>query len=400
MSDLYEAAKKLFPYTQSMRRDFHLHPELGFQEFRTAGIVAKELKDLGLEVSTGVGKTGVVAMIEGSKPGPVVMLRADMDALPIVEETGAEYASQTAGVMHACGHDGHTAILLTVAKILNEIKEDLPGSIKLVFQPAEEGMGGAEGMIKDGVLDGPKVDYVLGLHLWNEKPLGWLGIAEGPYMAGADEFTLKITGKGGHGAQPHTTFDPIVAGAQIVSALQSIVARNVPPVDTAVVSVTTFHGGDAFNVIPKAVELTGTIRTFKPEVRERVLKRFREIIEGVGLAMECQIELKLFHTAPAVINDADVTKIVKQTAQQILPDHDIDEGNMITMGSEDYALFTEKTKGTYFFVGSSNAEKNLNYSHHHPKFDFDEEAMPRAAALLASAAVDILTDRINPKTRC
>lgn len=388
--DLLAEAQKLFPYTQAMRRDFHLHPELGFQEFRTAGIVAKELQDLGLEVTTGVGKTGVVAMIEGGKPGPVLMLRADMDALPILEDTGAEYASQNPGVMHACGHDGHTAILLTVAKLLNGMKDELPGSIKLVFQPAEEGMGGAEGMIKDGVMDGPKVDYVLGLHLWNEKPLGWLGVAAGPYMAGADEFKMQITGKGGHGAQPHTTFDPIVAGAQIVTALQSIVGRNVPPVETAVVSVTTFHGGDAFNVIPQRAELTGTIRTFKPEVREMVLRRFEETAKGVGAAMNCQVEVQFFHTAPATINDAGITEIVQQTARRVLPESHVDEGNMITMGSEDYAFFLDKARGMYFFVGSANAERNLNYSHHHPKFDFDEAALPRAAALLASAAVDVL----------
>ncbi|MEJ5225458.1 MAG: amidohydrolase [Anaerolineales bacterium] len=390
MIDFLKEAESLFDYTQTMRRDFHMHPELGFQEVRTAGIVAKELQSLGLEVSTGVGKTGVVAVIEGRKPGPVLLLRADMDALPIVEETGAAYASQNHGVMHACGHDGHTAILLTVAKMLHKVRNELPGSIKLVFQPAEEGMGGAEGMIRDGVLDNPKVDYVLGLHLWNEKPVGWLGIAAGPYMAGADEFKITLTGKGGHGAAPHTTADPIVAGAHIISALQTIVARNVAPIDTAVVSVTTFHGGHAFNVIPQTAEMTGTIRTFKPEVRDLTLRRFKEVVEGVAQSLGCMADVQLFHTAPAVINNAAVTNIVQQAAAKVLPNHHIDANNMATMGSEDFAFFLNQAPGMFFFVGSANAERGLTYSHHHPKFDVDEAALPQAAALMAQAAVDLL----------
>ena len=196
MSDFYTQAMELFSYTQAMRRDFHMHPELGFQEVRTAGIVARELQTLGLEVTTGVGKTGVVALIEGNRPGPTLLLRADMDALPIVEQTGAEYSSQNLGVMHACGHDGHTAILLTVAKILNSCRDKFPGTIKLVFQPAEEGQGGAESMIADGIFENPRVDVTFGLHLWNEQPVGWLGIAEGSTMAGAEIFHIKLTGKG------------------------------------------------------------------------------------------------------------------------------------------------------------------------------------------------------------
>lgn len=391
MIDFLKEAENLFDYTQAMRRDFHMHPELGFQEVRTAGIVAKELQSLGLEVSTGIGKTGVVAVIEGRKPGPVLLLRADMDALPITEDTGAEYASQNHGIMHACGHDGHTAILLTVAKMLNKVRDELPGSIKLVFQPAEEGMGGAEGMIRDGVLDNPKVDYVLGLHLWNEKPVGWLGIAAGPYMAGADEFKLTLTGKGGHGAQPHTTADPIVAGAHIISALQTIVSRNVAPIDTAVVSVTTFHGGHAFNVIPQTAEMTGTIRTFKPEVRERTLKRFEEIATGVAQSMGCTADVQFFNTAPAVVNEAKVTSIVQQAAAKVLTSHHIDTGNMATMGSEDFAFFLNRAPGAFFFVGSANAERGLNQSHHHPKFDIDEAALPQAAALMAQSAIELLS---------
>ncbi len=243
MHDYISEAQALFEYTQFMRRDFHAHPELGFQEIRTAGIVARELKTLGLDTYTGVAGTGIIARLESARSGPVVLVRADMDALPINEETGAAYASQNTGIMHACGHDGHTAILLTVAKILVSHRDELPGTVKFMFQPAEEGMGGAEKMIEEGVLENPKVDLALALHLWNEKPVGWLGIPNGPAMAGAEIFKIKIIGKGGHGAAPHLTVDPVLAAAQIVTALQGIVARNVAPLLTAVVSVCTIHGG-------------------------------------------------------------------------------------------------------------------------------------------------------------
>ena len=390
MIDFLAEAQKYFPYTRDMRRDFHLHPELGHQEIRTAGIVAKELQALGLEVSTGVGKTGVVAMIEGSKPGPTLLLRADMDALPITEQTGAEYASQNPGVMHACGHDGHTAILLTAAKMLYDIRAELPGNIKLVFQPAEEGQGGAEGMIADGVLDNPKVDITLGLHLWNEMPVGSFALAAGPTMAGTEIFKVRVSGKGGHGAIPHLAVDPILAGAQIVSALQSIVSRNVAPLQAAVVTVTTFHAGEAFNVIPPHVDLTGTIRTFDLDVRETVLRRFNEIVNGVAEGMGCKAEIEHTRMTPALINDARTTKIAQEVATRIFPESEVVTSGPITMGGEDFAFMMEKVPGLFMFVGSANADKGLNYGHHHPKFDFDEAALPRGAALLAATAVELL----------
>jgi amidohydrolase len=388
--DFLAEAQALFDYTRTLRRDFHMHPELGFQEFRTAGIVARELTALGLEVTTGVGGTGVVALIEGGKPGPVVLVRADMDALPIIEETGAPYASQNPGVMHACGHDGHTAVLLTVARMLQAHRSDFSGSIKLVFQPAEEGMGGAEKMMEDGVLENPKVDVVLALHVWNERPLGWIGISDGPSMAGGEIFKLKVIGKGGHGAAPHLAVDPILAAAQIVVALQGITARSVPPLQSAVVSVCTIHGGETFNVIPPSVEMTGTIRTFEPEVRSRVLERFEKTVWSVADAMGCQVEIDLKRLTPAVINDAPTAAIVQGSARHLFPQAQIDTANYVTMGSEDMAYVMEKVPGCFFFIGSANEEKNLDASHHHPKFDIDEDALPRAAALMAQAVSDIL----------
>ena len=395
MTDYLQEAKELFPYTQNLRRDFHMHPELGFHELRTGGIVAKELETLGLEVTKGVGKTGVVGLLEGAKPGPTLLIRFDMDALPIVEDTNAEYASQTNGIMHACGHDGHTSIGLTVAKILHAHRDQLAGTVKFCFQPSEEGyngeeMGGAQMMIRDGVLDGPKVDMSLSMHLWNEKPLGWVGVAKGPVMAGAEQFTVKLTGKGGHGAVPHATIDPIVAAAQIITALQTITSRNIAPLQAAVVSVTTVHSGTAFNVIPQEAELTGTIRTFDPAVRQKVLERFDQIVRGVGETMGCKVDILMQRVTPAVINNDDIAGKVQSVAQKVLGESTLDTNAYLTMGAEDMAFMQEKVPGCYFFIGSNDKERHLDYGHHHPKFDFDEEALSRGAALMAAAVADIL----------
>ena len=375
-----------------------MHPELGFREFRTSGIVAKELESLGLEVTKGIGKTGVVALLEGARPGPTLLLRFDMDALPITEETDAEYASQMPGVMHACGHDGHTAIGLTVARMLHSHRDELSGTIKFCFQPSEEGtngedVGGAEMMMRDGVLDAPRVDRTLALHLWNEKPLGWLGIAAGPVMAGADIFTIGITGRGGHGAIPQQTVDPVVAAAQIVGALQTIVSRNVAPLETAVVSVTTIHAGTAFNVIPPSVAMTGTIRTFEMGVRQKVHQRFEQITRGVGEALGCQVDIEIKRITPALINDEAITSTVQDAARRVLSGSDLDTAAYITMGAEDMAYMQEKVPGCFFFVGSNDKARHLDYGHHHPKFDFDEEALIRASALMAAAAMDVLNSR-------
>ena len=395
MTDYLSEAKALFPYTQAMRRDLHAHPELGFREFRTAGIVAKELEGLGLEVTKGVGKTGVVALMDGARPGPTILLRFDMDALPIQEETGAAYASESPGVMHACGHDGHTAIGLTAARLLLNHRAEFTGTLKFCFQPSEESFngeecGGNQMMIREGILDNPHVDQTLALHLWNEKPLGWLCVAGGPVMASSDLFTVRLTGRGGHGASPHLTIDPVVAAAQIIGALQTITSRNVDPLATAVVSVTTVHAGTGFNVIPQDAEFTGTIRAFEPKVGSQILERFNEIVTTVGDAMGCQVEVDVRRFAPATINDAGMAAKVQDTARALLPDMELQTTGYLTMGAEDMAFMQERAPGCYFFVGSNNKEQHLDYGHHHPKFDFDEEALPHAAALMAAAAADLL----------
>jgi amidohydrolase len=389
MSDFYQEAQDLFDYTRRLRRDFHRHPELGFHETRTASIVAEELAKLGMKVRTGVGRTGVLGLLEGSKAGPVVLLRFDMDALPINEESGAEYASENPGVMHACGHDGHMAIGLSVAHLLTRRRSELNGTIKFVFQPAEEGLGGAHSMIEDGVLEQPKPDVCLAMHLWNERPVGWLALVPGPFMAGSDLFRVRLTGKGGHGALPHETVDPVLAAAQVITALQSIVSRNVSPLQTAVVSVTQVSAGDAFNVIPAEARLQGTIRAFEAQVREKVLARFEEIVHGVAGAMGCQAEIEMLPNTPAVVNDLRITKKLQGIVEEALPDAIVDD-SFRTMVSEDMAEMMERIPGCYFMVGSGNAERGLNASHHSPAFDFDEAALPRAVAFMCAAAMELL----------
>jgi amidohydrolase len=384
-----DEAKNLNQYMRTFRRDFHQHPELGFQEFRTARAVSNELESLGLETRIGIGKTGVVALLEGIAPGPVILLRFDMDALPIQEETGVEYASANTGVMHACGHDGHIAVGLAVARLLHSHRTELKGTIKFMFQPAEEGLGGADAMLHDGVLEDPKPNYALALHLWNEKPLGWFGISDGSFMAGAEIFKLKVMGKGGHGAQPHLTVDPVLTSAQIINALQSIVARNVSPIHSAVISVTSIHGGVTFNVIPSIVEMQGTIRTNGQGVRGIVLDRIKQIIDGVASAMGCQAELEIKHLTPAVVNDPRVSGMVRETASILFPEFQIDS-TFSTMVSEDMAFIMQKIPGCFFFIGSANSDKGLNAPHHHPRFDFDEETMVCAAALMSASAVKLL----------
>lgn len=373
----------------ALRRDFHRHPELGFQERRTAGVVADALTNLGLEVHTGVAETGVVALLVGGKPGPTVLLRFDMDALPIQEETGAPYASIHDGVMHACGHDGHTAIGIAVAKMLHEYIASLPGVVKFVFQPAEEGMGGAKRMVAEGVLENPRPDYSLAMHLWNDKPRGWLGITSGPIMAGCEMFTIEIRGEGGHGASPHQTIDPVLAAAHITTALQSIVSRNVDPRESAVVSVTQLQAGDAFNIIPSHATLSGTIRTFTPAVRDLVLQRAEQVSRGVAEAMGCEAKVDMTKITPPVVNDPTVIDMLRELVGSLFPEATIDSSE-ITMGSEDMAFMMEGIPGGYLLVGSNDSSRNLDAPHHNPHFDFDEAVLPQASSLMAASVWRLL----------
>ncbi len=389
MHPILARALELKARTIAWRRDLHAHPELGFQEERTAGLVAAELGRLGYAVKQGVGKTGVVGLLQGGKPGPCILLRFDMDALPIQEQTGAEYASVNAGVMHACGHDGHVAIGLTVANLLKEMQPALNGTIKLIFQPAEEGLGGAAAMIRDGVLENPVPQAALGLHLWNEQPVGWAAATAGPFMAGADMFQAKITGRGGHGAMPQLTADPILAAAQVVTALQSVTARNVSPFESVVVSVTQFQGGTSFNIIPDKVELAGTVRTYNEEVRELVHGRMQSIVEDVSRGMGCRGEIEFVEYTPPVVNAPEITRLVQSAIQLVAPELQIST-EARSSASEDMALFLQQVPGCFLFVGSGIADVSQRFGHHHPKFDIDENALPLAAAILTQSALSVM----------
>jgi amidohydrolase len=383
--DFVALAQALEDEMIARRRDFHQHPELGFQEFRTSEIVASELNSLGLEVRTGIGSTGVVGLLEGDKPGPTILMRFDMDALPIVEANTTDYISQNPGVMHACGHDAHTAMGLAVAKMLMPLRKDIAGTLKFVFQPAEEGLGGAEAMVKDGVMDDPRPERSLSMHVWNDFPFGWVAATTGPCMAASERFTITLQGKGGHGASPSLAKDPVAAAAQIITALQTIVSRNVNALESAVISVTAVRAGEAFNVIPDTAELRGTVRTFKPEVRAVVLKRIPEVVEGIARAMDCPATLEMRSITPAVTNDSVMAAEVRALAKT-MPSVTKVLDDSRTMGSEDMAFMMNDVPGCYFFVGSANAEKQLDFPHHHPRFDIDERVLVQGAALMAKAA--------------
>ncbi len=390
-----DQADQIKAYTVELRRDFHRHPELGFEEVRTAKIVADTLADLGLEVTTGVGKTGVVGLLKGAKASPVVLLRFDMDALPIQEENEIDFASEVPGKMHACGHDNHIAVGLSVAKILAGMRGTLPGTVKFVFQPAEEGDGGAERMVREGVLTQPKPDFALAMHVWNEKPVGWYGLTKGPMMAGAHTFRVKVRGQGGHGAIPQLSIDPVVAAAQIITALQSIVSRNVSPLDSAVVTVGTLHSGTAFNVIPQDVVFDGTIRTFKKSVYDVVEKRFREIVESVARAMDCQVNIEIAQVTYPVVNDPELADLMADIVQSLQPAAEVAQDYQ-TMGSEDFSYMTQDIPGCYLLVGSSNSAKGLDFGHHHPRFNVDEACLPTAVAVMANGAVAVL-EKLKPR---
>ena len=374
------------------RRDLHQHPELSFREKRTAALVARTLRDLGLEVRSGIGRTGVVGLIQGGRPGATVMLRADMDALPIQEISGAPYASTEPGVMHACGHDGHVAIGLGAATLLARHSAELPGRVLLLFQPAEEGDGGAKAMIADGALSEPLPDGAFALHLWNAIPVGRVSVQAGPIMAAADVLRITVRGLGGHGAQPHEAVDAIAVSGQVLSALQTIVSRNVDPQETAVLTIGTIHGGTAFNIIAETVELQGTIRTFSPAVRETVLTRLEVLLDGVTSGMGASYEMAVQEVAPAVVNDPTISEIARAAAVQVVGSTAVVWFPPL-MVSEDFSEYQRQVPACFMLLGSGNAPLGLNSPHHNPRFDFDEGALPIGAALLATAATRFLLER-------
>jgi len=386
------AAQKMQEQLISWRRYLHQIPEVGLKLPKTSAYVAEKLSEMGIEYQENIGVSGIIGLIKGKEDGKTVAIRADMDGLAIVEETGLPFAS-TNGNMHACGHDAHTAMLLGAAKILNENKDKLKGNIKLIFQAGEEGPGGAKPMIDDGVMENPKVDAILGLHIgtiFKEIDTGGVGVAYGNLMACLDRFEIKVIGKGCHGAMPDTGVDPIVISAGVINALQTIVSREVKPTEPAVITIGQINGGRSYNIIPDSVEIVGTARATSQAVRKKIASRMEEIVANITKGMRGDYEFTYTYGYPPLVNDVEFTKEFVKTAKKIVGEEKIVEIVNPTMGGEDMAYFLEKTPGTFFFLGGGNRDKGIIAPHHNSKFDIDEDVLWKGTALLSQGAVDWL----------
>jgi len=389
--DITETAKSVHQEVVRWRQDLHRIPEIGFDLEQTSAYVQARLAEMKIPY-TSAAKTGVIGLIEGGRPGPTLALRADMDALPIKEETGLPFASENEN-MHACGHDAHTAMLLGTAKILNDISENLKGSVKLLFQPGEEGYGGAEKMIADGCLEDPHVDAVVGLHvgqIFPEVGTGQIGICEGPILAAATAFEVEISGKSTHGALPHLGVDAITVSAEIISSLQKIVSREMDPLGTAVLTVGKIKGGEAINIVTPRVVFKGDFRTLSEKDRSYIASRLKEICTSIARAHRAEANVKILGGYPPTVNDPVFVKIVTGAAEEIIGQDNIIDIKKPNMGTEDMSLYLEKVPGAFFVLGTGNPEKGINYPHHNSKFDLDEDVLWIGPALFAKIAMDYL----------
>lgn len=385
-------SSKYFAKMVKLRREFHQNPELGYEEFKTSERLAKELRRLGIKVKTGVAKTGVVGVLTGEKKGKTVALRADMDALPITEQTNFAYKSRNKGLMHACGHDAHMACVIGAAMILSELKHELPGNVKFIFQPSEESPpGGAKPMIQQGALDNPKVSGIFALHCDSAIPTGKIGVMQGPSMAQADSFDVVIKGVSGHGARPHDGVDAIVVAAQVIQALQTIVSRKIDPVQPAVVSVGKITGGTKRNIICDRVTLEGTARSLNKEVTKRIPDLLKEIISGVVESAGASFEFRYSPGYPVLVNDPRATDLARAAIARMFGKKAIFEIKKPLMGAEDFAFYLQKVPGSFLRLGIKNPKKKAIYPWHHPKFTVDEDAIEIGAALLAGLAFDFLS---------
>jgi len=368
-----------------VRRDLHQHPELAFEEVRTSAKVAERLRALGLKVRTGVGRTGVMATVQGGRPGRTVLLRADMDALPIHEENDVAYRSKSDGKMHACGHDCHTSILLQVSNQLIKIAPELSGNVRLCFQPAEERGGGALAMIADGALEGPRPDAAFGLHVWQDLDLGQIGVTPGPWMAAVDEFTVTLHGRGAHAAAPHQGVDPVVCLAHVIAALQQIASRITDPLKEVVVSVTQVRAGSAFNIIPETAWMNGTVRVFDSAVWEALPGQFERVVRGVAEAFGCRAEIQYERHNKPTVNDPAMCRFAREAAIEIVGRENVRD-DVRTMGGEDFSFFLSEVPGVFIAVGSRNQSRGLHYAHHHPRFDVDEGCLELGGEVLLRTA--------------
>jgi amidohydrolase len=386
LEKIYTKLQDYYDEMIDIRRYLHQHPELSFQEVKTAQYIKSYYEELGISVEGNVGGNGVVAKIFGEKPGKTVALRADFDALPIQDEKDVPYKSLIPGVMHACGHDGHTATLLILAKVLHELRDQLAGTYVMIHQHAEEyAPGGAKAMIEAGCLD--EVDVIFGTHLWATEPTGVISYKSGPIMAAADRFEVTINGRGGHGAHPHTTKDAIVTAAQFVVNLQQVVSRKVNPIEPAVVSIGSFVADNAFNVIADKATLIGTVRTFNDEVQRLIENEIDRVLKGTCLTNDCSYEYQYIKGYPAVVNHPEETEFLVNCAKNV-PSVTSTLEKEAQMGGEDFAYYLQHVKGSFFFTGAKPTYSLENYPHHHPKFDIDEKAMLIAAQTLATAAIN------------
>jgi len=387
---LFDAAWELGPTVVADRRYLHQHPELGMQEENTARFVAEKLRDLGIATTVGIANTGVLGLLHGAHPGKTVLLRADMDALPIEELNDVPYKSQNPGVMHACGHDAHTAMLLGVARLLSERRDDLHGTVKFAFQPAEESVGGAEPMIAAGVMEHPHVDAAFGVHIAQDLPVGTIGVGAGPANAAVDEATITIKGLGGHAARPQMAVDPILIAAQCITALQTLVSREINPLRSAVVTVGALHAGTVSNIISEECELRVTIRTSDEETRGQLSERIPALTKGITAAMRGSAEVEYTFGYPVLVNDAAMTDLVREVARELIGADKVHEREM-GMGAEDMAYFLQAAPGCFFRIGSRNEERGLTYGHHHPRFDIDDEgALPVGVAAVTAVTLRYL----------
>lgn len=386
MLDLRKYIRETKDLIVKTRRDLHLIPEPAYTEKKTADYVARYLKSLKLDVHTGIARYGVVGVMDTGKPGKTLLIRSDMDALPITEETGREFASTHAGAMHACGHDGHMAMVLGAATALSKLKDKLKGTLKFLFQPAEEGPGGAKPMIEQGVMETPTVDYAVGCHLWPAIAEGTIGVKAGPLMAAMDRFDLRIIGRGGHGAMPHLCVDALEVGTQVINALQRIVSRQMDPLRPSVVTVGSFHAGSTFNVIPGEAEICGTTRTFDRDVWNTWPERLDKIIGGVCESMGAGYDLKYSQGYPPLLNDPDMAQVVAHCAQKVVGKEHVIEPES-TMGGEDMAFYLEKTKGCFFFLG---AGREGCAPIHNSRFDFNEDVLLLGVETYCRIALDLL----------
>jgi len=386
-----EDIKKYESYIIEKRRDFHKHPETGFKEFRTSKIIKEELLDMGFEITEGVGVTGIVGKLVGNSNGKTVLLRADIDALNMQEETDVDYKSVNDGVMHSCGHDTHTAMLLGACKYFSENKEKLNGILKVVFQSAEEGPmpGGGSFVVKDGHLD--DVDAVFGQHITTSDLSGTISIKKGPAMAAPDEFKITINAVGTHASAPHTGSDAILISAEVVSSLQKIVSRNISPLDAAVISVCTIHGGTAFNILPDKVELTGTIRTLKKDTRQFIFRRMKEITDAIASMNNCDISLELIEAYPPLYNHEKESDFIVDIAEKLIGKDNVYILDEPSMGGEDFSYYLEKRPGSYFWLGGRCKDAKTTYYNHNPKFNIDENALFIGTAMHINIAIEYLS---------